>query len=146
MGLDHAIILTALSEKQLHFGHYAIKLSKSGSDVPRVDLVDIGPSMILNVGRTKFAAADLRKTANFIPQELRKSKTKNKNVTKTALGDVQGRIHMEQQPIQSISLRRFAGTRKDEEMDEKIRQADTGEDMLPKPPKEMDAMEIDNME
>lgn len=144
LGLDHVVILTALSAKQLHFGHYAIKLSKSGTDVPRVELEDIGPSMVLNLGRTKLAAPDLRKIANFIPQELRKSKTKNKNVSKTPLGDVQGRIHMDQQPIQSISLRRFTGTRKDEDIDEQIRRVAAGEDVLQKPSKaELDAMDID---
>lgn len=113
LGLDHVIVVTALSKDVLLFDHCAVKLSSSGTATPKVDLENIGPSMTLTVRRTRFASSDLWREANKIPPQLKKSASRNKNIlVNEVTGERLGRIHMQQQPIDEISLRKFKAMRK----------------------------------
>jgi ribosome production factor 2 len=86
-GLDHVISLTvggglsvagaveangSSSSGQgmtVHFRVYAIKLLKSGSRLPRVELQEIGPRADLTLRREKEADAAMMKEAMKIPKE-----------------------------------------------------------------------------
>lgn len=46
-------------------------LKKSGTRIPRIELVEIGPRMDLRVRRTKLATDDLFKQACKKPKELK---------------------------------------------------------------------------
>lgn len=111
-GLDHVLVFTSINETTIHFGHYFVEQIPS-TKAPKINLSEIGPSMNLKVKRTKFATPDLKKEAYFIPQALRKSKSRNKNITFDELGTKEGRIHVQQENLNRIALRRFNTTKTD---------------------------------
>lgn len=98
-GLDHVIQLT-VNDGVIHFAHYAVKLKKSGTQVPNIQLTEIGPAMDLTLRRSKLASEDLRKEALRVPAQLNPSK--KKNISKTGLNDTVGRIHVPNQEIDKI--------------------------------------------
>ena len=51
------------SFNQVYFKHCAIQLKKSGTKIPRIELIEIGPSMDLVIRRHRLANDDLRKEA-----------------------------------------------------------------------------------
>ncbi len=51
--------------------HYKVGLKKSGSRLPLVDLVEIGPAIDLKLRRTQWASEDLMKTATKQPKQLK---------------------------------------------------------------------------
>ncbi|MBA0612978.1 hypothetical protein Godav_013506, partial [Gossypium davidsonii] len=46
-GLDRAYVCTAISSNKVYLTHCALRLKKSGTVVPRMELVEVGPSMDL---------------------------------------------------------------------------------------------------
>ena len=48
---------------QVYFKHCAIQLKKSGTKIPRIELVEIGPSMDLVIRRHRLPNDDIRKEA-----------------------------------------------------------------------------------
>lgn len=89
---------------------YKIQLKKSGQKTPRIELVEIGPSMDLEVRRTKIASEDLYKLSRKTPKQL-KPLTK-KNISTDGLGNTHGRIHVGKQEIQKIQTRKVKALRK----------------------------------
>jgi len=61
MGLDHVIGLSSNGKNSFYFRHYGIKLKKSGSKTPNVELEEIGPSFEFKIRRSKFADNEARK-------------------------------------------------------------------------------------
>jgi hypothetical protein len=57
----------------------------------------------------------LRKEAERIPQELLKSKKRNKNISFDALGTKEGRIHVSQENISKLPLRKYKSLNKNNE-------------------------------
>jgi len=90
-GLDHVIVCTVHQEKVL-LRHYNIILKKSGSKIPRVELSEVGPSMDMQVRRTKVAGTEIRKEAFIHPKEGKGVK----NVSVTALHDKTARVYVSQ--------------------------------------------------
>ena len=62
-GLDRAYICSAVSPTKVFLTHCAIKLKKSGTIVPRIELVEVGPSMDLVIRRNRLPNEGLRKEA-----------------------------------------------------------------------------------
>ena len=62
-GLDRAYVCTAISSNRVYLTHCALRLKKSGSVVPRMELVEVGPSMDLVVRRHRLPNEGLRKEA-----------------------------------------------------------------------------------
>ena len=67
-GLDHVMVVTAV-EGTVLLRHYLIQYKRSGTRVPAVSLLPMGPHADLTVRRTKFAAADLWKAATRKPRQ-----------------------------------------------------------------------------
>jgi len=101
-GLDHVIVLTAVSSDMIYFRHYAVTLKKSGTKVPRVELVDVGPSMQLIVRRAHIGAETVRREAIKVPLEV--TGKKRKNVSTNLFGETLGRIHMPRQDLKSLGV------------------------------------------
>jgi ribosome production factor 2 len=112
LGVDHVIVFTATSETTMHFSHYRVNQTPTAKS-PKIELENIGPSMDLRIKRTRFASDQLKKDAFFVPQALRKSKNRNKNITFDELGAKEGRIHVRQEKLDKIALRRFDTTKRD---------------------------------
>eukprot|EP01111_Echinosteliopsis_oligospora_P003555 TRINITY_DN15583_c0_g1_i1.p1 TRINITY_DN15583_c0_g1~~TRINITY_DN15583_c0_g1_i1.p1 ORF type:complete len:324 (-),score=91.91 TRINITY_DN15583_c0_g1_i1:35-1006(-) len=100
--LDHILIATVQGEDIL-LRHYSITLKKSGSRIPRVELTEIGPSVDLELKRTRFASEDL---FNLSRQHFRqKPSAKKKNISKDTLGDQYGTLHMSSPNMASLSVK-----------------------------------------
>jgi len=83
------------------------KIEIKNSKQPKVELTEIGPSMDLKINRTKFATPELKKESMRVPQELRKGKNRNKNISFDPLGTKEGRIHVQQESLDNIALKRY---------------------------------------
>ncbi|XP_008211265.1 ribosome production factor 2 homolog [Nasonia vitripennis] len=108
-GLEHVLSFTA-HENSILFRSYKVMLKKSGTRIPRIELVEIGPRMDLRVRRNKLATDDLFKQACKKPKELKVKK--KKNITSDSLGTTHGRIHMGAQKLNTIQTRKMKGLRK----------------------------------
>ncbi|KAJ0897693.1 putative ribosome biogenesis protein Rpf2 [Helianthus annuus] len=60
-GLDHVYVCTAVSSNKVLFTHCALRLKKSSTLVPRMELVEVGPSMDLVVRRHRLPDEFLKK-------------------------------------------------------------------------------------
>jgi ribosome production factor 2 len=63
VGLDRVYVCTAISSNRVFLSHCGLRLKKSGTKVPRMELVEMGPSMDLVVRRHRLPNDGLRKEA-----------------------------------------------------------------------------------
>lgn len=105
MGLDHVISFTVV-DGVIYMRSCLVRLKKSGSNVPNVELEPMGPSMDLTLRRHQFASADLWKVACKKPKALKQKKVKNHS--HGLLGEKLGRIHMKRQDFDKASGKRMA--------------------------------------
>ena len=94
----------------IHVRQYMIKLKKSGSKLPRVELEETGPSFDATIKRSKLAPKDLFKTALKKPKQL--TAKKQKNISTNLFGDTLSTIHMEKQDLTQLDLARMKGLNK----------------------------------
>lgn len=73
-GIDRVYVCTAVSSNRVFFTHCALQLKKSGTIVPRMELVEVGPSMDLVVRRHRLPNDGLRKEAMRTAKEQTKKK------------------------------------------------------------------------
>ncbi|KAL8526276.1 hypothetical protein ACS0TY_015482 [Phlomoides rotata] len=134
-GLDRVYVCTALSSNKIFFSHFALRLKKSGTVVPRMELVEVGPSMDMVVRRHRCPDDGLRKEAMKTAPEL--TKKKEKNVVKDAIQGKLGKVYMPDQKVGSVPLanipkgvkreRREAKMMKSESHKQKKQKQDGGE-------------------
>eukprot|EP01080_Neovahlkampfia_damariscottae_P008404 gene8404-229_t len=105
LGLDHVIVFSLINEKLINMERFQVEIKNQKK--PQVSLTKIGPSMNLKIKRTKFATPELKKEAMRVPQELRKGKNRNKNISFDALGTKEGRLHVQQENLDNIALKRY---------------------------------------
>lgn len=146
LGLDHVMIVTALSEKSIHVGHYAIQFEKSGQQTPKVVLHEIGPNMVLEIRRHQFAGTDLRKEAMKIPEVLTQKNKDKKNVFINELGDRMARVYTSQQDIVTIANKKTKARSMTEQakVDEQQRSEALGKKLLEKKRAFVEEMSSDN--
>ncbi|KAI4378687.1 hypothetical protein MLD38_016131 [Melastoma candidum] len=101
-GIDRAYVCTALSPDRVYLTHCALRLKKSGTIVPRMELVEVGPSMDLVVRRHRLPADSLRKEA--MKTALDKPKKKEKNVSQDAVLGKIGKIYIPDQKLGDMNL------------------------------------------
>jgi len=97
MGLDHVIGLSSNGKNSFYFRHYGIKLKKSGSKTPNVELEEIGPSFEFKIRRSKFADNEARKKT-FPPK-----KGKKKNLGTNVFKEHVAKIHIGKQNIDDLT-------------------------------------------
>lgn len=73
-GLDCAYVCTATSSNRVFLSHCGLRLKKSGTSVPRMELVEVGPSMDFVVRRHRLPNDSLRKEAMKTAREQPKKK------------------------------------------------------------------------
>ena len=110
-GLETLISVTA-DKNNLYLRTFRIVLLKSGTRLPRVELEEIGPSMDLKVGRTKFAAENVVKESLRVPSH--KKPKKKKNITGSVLGTF-GRVHTGKQDLSQLQTRKMKGLKRSPE-------------------------------
>ena len=101
-GLDRVYVCAAVSPKKVFLTHCALRLKKSGTVVPRIELVEVGPSMDLVVRRHRLPDDSLKKEA--MKTALDKAKKKEKNVVKDAIQGKYGKIYIPDQKVGSVAL------------------------------------------
>ncbi|CAM8985389.1 unnamed protein product [Rhodiola kirilowii] len=101
-GIDHAYVCTATSDNTVFFTHCALRLKKSGSVVPRMELIEVGPSMDFVVRRHRLPDDSLRKEAMKTSSD--KTKKKVKNVGGDPLKGKIGKIYVPDQQIGEMNL------------------------------------------
>ncbi|KAF3323106.1 ribosome production factor 2 [Carex littledalei] len=99
-GVDHVYVCTAISSKSVLLNHCALRLKKSGTAVPRMELVEVGPSMDLVVRRHRLPSEGLFKDAMKAPDQAKKIK----NVTSDVIEGKTGRIYMPDQKVGDMPL------------------------------------------
>jgi ribosome production factor 2 len=132
LGLDHVIVCTALDTETVNVSHYAIEYKPTGEKAPSAELLEMGPFMDLKIRRTQFAAPDLRKKAMLTPDVLKKGVNHNKNLTRDALGNLEGRIHVTQQEIEQAALAKMPALQKrnKEAFAEQVRSDEASKELL----------------
>ncbi|GLT94649.1 hypothetical protein SLE2022_123780 [Rubroshorea leprosula] len=101
-GVDRAYVCTALSSNRVLLTHCALRLKKSGTLVPRMELVEVGPSMDFVVRRHRLPNEGLRKEAMKTAKDQPKKKVKN--VSKDAIEGKIGKIYIPDQKIGEMAL------------------------------------------
>lgn len=108
-GLDHVVILSVLNGVIL-FRQYMVKLLKSGTKIPRVELIEVGPNFDCTLRRSKFASSDLMKESLRVPAQLQNKK--KKNISSNETGDTLGTIHTGRQNFDNLTNARFKAFKK----------------------------------
>uniref|UniRef100_A0A182QSC7 Ribosome production factor 2 homolog n=1 Tax=Anopheles farauti TaxID=69004 RepID=A0A182QSC7_9DIPT len=109
-GIEHVLSFTLTDDLTILVRSYRIQLKKSGQRTPRIELVEMGPSLDLSIRRTKIASDNLFKVAMKQPAILKAAK--RKNVSRDELGNVHGRVHVGKQDINALQTRKMKGLRK----------------------------------
>lgn len=78
-GVDRIYVCTAVSSNKVYLTHCALRLKKSGTVVPRMELVEVGPSMDLVVRRHRLPNEGLRKEAMKTSPDHTKKKVRLQN-------------------------------------------------------------------
>lgn len=120
-GLEHVISFTITEDMKILMRSYKIQLKKSGQKTPRIELAEIGPSMDMEIRRTKVASEDLFKLARKTPKSL--NPTKKRNISTDGLGNTHGRVHIGKQLIQKIQTRKVRALKKTPEEKKVAKQA-----------------------
>ena len=108
-GVDRVIVCTALEDKVM-FRQCAIKYKKSGTRMPKVELLEMGPSFDFTVGRHQEAPSDVKK------QAYAKAKTgkKQKNVSQDSLEGKVGRLYVEKQTgLEDMGMMKMKGLKRE---------------------------------
>ncbi|XP_059667490.1 ribosome production factor 2 homolog [Cornus florida] len=100
-GLDRVYVCTAVSSNKVFFTHCGLRLKKSGTIVPRMELVEVGPSMDLVVRRHRLPDDNLKKEAMKAAPILAK---KEKNVSRDAIQGKIGKIYIPDQQVGETAL------------------------------------------
>ncbi|XP_068648198.1 ribosome production factor 2 homolog [Aristolochia californica] len=101
-GVDRVFICAALSSDRVFFSHCAIHLKKSGTIVPRMELVEVGPSMDLVIRRHRLPNVDVKKEA--MKTALEQPKKKMKNVKGDIIEGTIGRVYIPEQEVGKMAL------------------------------------------
>ncbi|PKA49153.1 Ribosome production factor 2 like [Apostasia shenzhenica] len=100
-GIDRVYVCTAISSNTIFFTHCAIRLRKSGTSIPRIELVEVGPSMDLVVRRHRLPNDSVKKEA--MRTALTQPK-KIKNVTRDEVKGKLGKIYIPDQQVGALAL------------------------------------------
>eukprot|EP01100_Stratorugosa_tubuloviscum_P008749 TRINITY_DN363_c4_g1_i1.p1 TRINITY_DN363_c4_g1~~TRINITY_DN363_c4_g1_i1.p1 ORF type:complete len:349 (-),score=145.84 TRINITY_DN363_c4_g1_i1:67-1113(-) len=106
--VEHVVICTT-HEGEIIFRHYAIRLKKSGTKIPRIELEEIGPSFNLIFRRMQLGSTDQTKEATKLHSQQKKKK--EKNITKNEFGKF-GRVHMPRQDLNNLALKKMKGLKR----------------------------------
>ncbi|EEE64298.1 hypothetical protein OsJ_19135 [Oryza sativa Japonica Group] len=99
-GVDRVFVCTAISPTTVYLMHCALRLKRSGTSIPRMELVEVGPSMDLVVRRHRYPAESLKKEAMKTADHAKKMK----NVTKDPVQGKLGKVYIPDQQIAKMSL------------------------------------------
>ncbi|KJH51717.1 hypothetical protein DICVIV_02148 [Dictyocaulus viviparus] len=89
---------------------FLVVMLKSAGNVPRIELLEMGPSIDFKVDRTKIASDSLFKAACKKPKSL--TAKRRKNMSEDVFGSQLARVHIGKQNIDAIQTRKVKALRK----------------------------------
>ncbi|XP_017696384.1 ribosome production factor 2 homolog [Phoenix dactylifera] len=101
-GIDRVFVCTATSSTTILFMHCALRLKRSGTSLPRMELVEVGPSMDLVVRRHSLPNDSLKKEAMKTASDQPKKKIKN--VSSDIVQGKIGKIYIPDQQVGNMPL------------------------------------------
>eukprot|EP01018_Ginkgo_biloba_P003296 Gb_27395 [translate_table: standard] len=110
-GLDRVFVCSAVGDNKVHFMHCAIRLKKSGTIVPRIELIEIGPTMDMVLRRHRLPNEDLRKEAMKTADKQPKKKVKN--VSGDLISGKVGKIYVPKQEVGDMALAKMKGLKRE---------------------------------
>eukprot|EP00270_Netrium_digitus_P016299 TRINITY_DN5830_c0_g2_i1.p1 TRINITY_DN5830_c0_g2~~TRINITY_DN5830_c0_g2_i1.p1 ORF type:complete len:333 (-),score=89.96 TRINITY_DN5830_c0_g2_i1:93-1091(-) len=122
-GLDRVFVCVACGDK-VFVRHCAIRLKKSGTKIPRVELIEAGPSLDLSIRRSRPPSEELEREAMKTPKASSTLPKVQKNVRHEALAGKLGRVYVDRQDLKSMALRKMKGLKR-ERREKKIKQKAT---------------------
>ncbi|KAJ1363510.1 hypothetical protein KIN20_023395 [Parelaphostrongylus tenuis] len=108
-GLEAFVSFTA-KDNMIYMRVYRVVMLKSATNVPRIELLEMGPSIDFKVDRTKIATDALFKTACKKPKALLTKR--RKNMSEDVLGNQLARIHVGKQNTDAIQTRKVKALKK----------------------------------
>ncbi|KAF2480378.1 Brix domain-containing protein [Neohortaea acidophila] len=94
----------------VHMRCFLLKTKKSGTNLPRVEVEEMGPRIDFRVGRTREPDPEMWKASMRKPKSL-EAKPK-KNVETDIIGDKVGRIHLGKQDLGQLQTRKMKGLKR----------------------------------
>ncbi|KAJ7552292.1 hypothetical protein O6H91_06G049000 [Diphasiastrum complanatum] len=110
VGVDRVFVCVAAADKVL-LRHCGIRLMKSGSKVPAIELVEVGPSLDLTIRRNRLPSGDLKKEPMKTPSKTTKKKVKN--VSGDSFAGKVGRIYVPRQEVEGMALTKMKGLKRE---------------------------------
>ncbi|KAL5712797.1 hypothetical protein ACHQM5_014931 [Ranunculus cassubicifolius] len=101
-GVDRVFVCTATSSNTVFLTHCALRLKRSGTVIPRMELIEVGPSMDLVVRRHRLPNDDLKKES--MKKSLEKPKKKLKNTKGDLIQGTLGKIYIPDQQVGDMEL------------------------------------------
>lgn len=123
-GIESFISFTA-KESMIYMRVYRVVLLKSATNVPRVELLEMGPSIDFKVDRTKLASDSLYKSACRKPKAL--MARRRKNMSEDVFGNQLARVHLGKQHTDTIQTRKVKALRKSKDEASTSRTEEMGE-------------------
>lgn len=101
-GIDRIFVCTAISSTAVFFTHCALRLKRSGTSIPRMELEEVGPSMDLVVRRHRPPNDSIKKEAMKTASD--QPKKKMKNVSSDIVQGKIGKIYIPDQQVGSMPV------------------------------------------
>ncbi|KAM3689437.1 hypothetical protein ACB098_09G047900 [Castanea mollissima] len=124
VGLDRVYVCTAISSNRVFLSHCGLRLKKSGTKVPRMELVEVGPSMDLVVRRHRLPNESVKKAAMKTVRDQPKKKVKN--VSDDAVEGKIGKIYIPDQKVGEMAVIDKSKGVKRERREAKLKKGDQG--------------------
>jgi len=105
VGIDHVIVVSTNGDK-VFFRVYFVGLDAKEGKKVAPSLVEMGPRLDFRIGRTQIATMAARRPALKRPATVTGGK-KVKNISSTLFGEKVGRIHVHNQNLESLAVRKF---------------------------------------
>jgi ribosome production factor 2 len=99
----------------VHFRVYSIRNFKSGQELPRVELHEMGPRLDLQLRRSQEASKEMQNAAFKRSKQL--EPPPRKNIETNLMGDKLGRVHVGKQDIFSYQTRKMKGLKRSRDME-----------------------------
>ncbi|WVZ99169.1 hypothetical protein U9M48_044505 [Paspalum notatum var. saurae] len=99
-GVGRIYVCTAISPTTVYMMHCAFRLKRSGTSIPRMELVEVRPSMDLVVRTRRVPVESLKKEAMKTAEHAKKMK----NVTKDPVQGKLGKVYMPDQQVGKLTL------------------------------------------
>ncbi|KAJ8603010.1 hypothetical protein CTAYLR_001551 [Chrysophaeum taylorii] len=105
-GLEHVLVVAMTREPAIRIAisPNRLRLRKSGTTIPTVNLEESGKPLVLDLRRHHSPSLDLWKTALKQPKQLKPKK--RKNISTTPLRDTVGKVHVGRQDIDALQARK----------------------------------------